>query len=138
MKFLLLIDFTFEITPTWVTFLLLLPKAKNNKYPFKDFFNNFSKALSDDHRLTDIKDNGDVYTVSIELPGYKKGDVKAEVNDGILTVTAEKDGKTSYQNSFSIKSDVDTKSITANLEYGILTLTLPKKEVSKPRKIKVQ
>ena len=106
--------------------------------PFKDFFNNFSKALSDDHRLTDIKDNGDVYTVSIELPGYKKGDVKAEVNDGILTVTAEKDGKTSYQNSFSIKNDVDTKSITANLEYGILTLTLPKKEVSKPRKIKVQ
>ena len=106
--------------------------------PFKDFFNNFSKALSDDHRLTDIKDNGDVYTVSIELPGYKKGDVKAEVNDGILTVTAEKDGKTSYQNSFSIKSDVDNKSITANLEYGILTLTLPKKEVSKPRKIKVQ
>ena len=106
--------------------------------PFKDFFNNFSKALSDDHRLTDIKDNGDVYTVSIELPGYKKGDVKAEVNDGGLTVTAEKDGKTSYQNSFSIKSDVDTKSITANLEYGILTLTLPKKEVSKPRKIKVQ
>ena len=106
--------------------------------PFKDFFNNFSKALSDDHRLTDIKDNGDVYTVSIELPGYKKGDVKAEVNDGILTVTAEKDGKASYQNSFSIKSDVDTKSITANLEYGILTLTLPKKEVSKPRKIKVQ
>ena len=106
--------------------------------PFKDFFNNFSKALSDDHRLTDIKDNGDVYTVSIELPGYKKGDVKAEVNDGVLTVTAEKNGKTSYQNSFSIKSDVDTKSITANLEYGILTLTLPKKEVSKPRKIKVQ
>tara|TARA_Y100001938_G_scaffold71406_1_gene99103 strand:+ start:2139 stop:2489 length:351 start_codon:yes stop_codon:yes gene_type:complete len=106
--------------------------------PFKDFFNNFSKALSDDHRLTDIKDNGDVYTVSIELPGYKKGDVKAEVNDGVLTVTAEKDGKTSYQNSFSIKNDVDTKSITANLEYGILTLTLPKKEVSKPRKIKVQ
>ena len=106
--------------------------------PFKDFFNNFSKALSDDHRLTDIKDNGDVYTVSIELPGYKKGDVKAEVNDGVLMVTAEKDGKTSYQNSFSIKSDVDTKSITANLEYGILTLTLPKKEVSKPRKIKVQ
>ena len=39
MKFLLLIDFTFEITPTWVTFLLLLPKAKNTKSPFKDLFN---------------------------------------------------------------------------------------------------
>lgn len=106
--------------------------------PFTDFFTTFGKALNTDRRLTDIKDNGDVYTVSIELPGYKKGDVKAEINDGTLTVTAEKDGKTTYQNTFSVKNDVDTKSITANLEYGILTLTLPKKEVSKPRKIKVQ
>ena len=106
--------------------------------PFKDFFTTFGKAISDEHRLTDIKDSGDVYTVSVELPGYKKGDVKIEINDGNLTITAEKDGKTTYQNNFSIKRDVDTKSITASLEYGILTLTLPKKEVSKARKIKVQ
>jgi HSP20 family protein len=111
----------------------------NENYdPFTDFFTTFGKALNDDRRLTDVKDNGDVYTVSIELPGYKKTDIKAEINDGTLTVSAEKDGKISYQSSFSIKSDVDTKSIAASLEYGILTLTLPKKEVSKPRKIKVQ
>ncbi len=111
----------------------------NENYdPFTDFFTTFGKVLNDDRRLTDVKDNGDVYTVSIELPGYKKTDIKAEINDGTLTVSAEKDGKISYQSSFSIKSDVDTKSIAANLEYGILTLTLPKKEVSKPRKIKVQ
>jgi len=111
----------------------------NENYdPFKDFFTTFGKVLNDEHRLTDIKDSGDVYTVSVELPGYKKGDVKIETNDGNLTITAEKDGKTTYQNTFSIKRDVDTKSITASLEYGILTLTLPKKEVSKPRKIKVQ
>jgi len=111
----------------------------NENYdPFTDFFTTFGKVLNDDRRLTDIKDNGDVYTVSIKLPGYKIADIKAEINDGTLTVSAEKDGKISYQSSFSIKSDVDTKSIAANLEYGILTLTLPKKEVSKPRKIKVQ
>ena len=111
----------------------------NENYdPFTDFFTTFGKVLNDDRRLTDVKDNGDVYTVSIELPGYKKTDIKAEINDGTLTVSAEKDGKISYQSSFSIKSDVDTKSIAASLEYGILTLTLPKKEVSKPRKIKVQ
>ena len=56
----------------------------------------------------------------------------------MLTVSAEKEGKAEYKNTFSIKTDVDTTSIAANLEYGILTLTLPKKEVSKPRKIKVQ
>lgn len=111
----------------------------NENYdPFKDFFTTFGKVFDDEHRITDVKDNGDVYTVSIELPGYKKGDVKLEINDNTLTVNAEKEDKSAYKNTFSIKSDVDTKSITANLEYGILTLTLPKKEVSKPRKIKVQ
>ena len=111
----------------------------NNEYdPFADLFSTFSRSLREDPRLTDIKDNGDVYVASIELPGYKKGDIKVEANGNTLTVSAEKEGKTEYKNTFSIKSDVDTTSIAANLEYGILTLTLPKKEVSKPRKIKVQ
>ena len=111
----------------------------NENYdPFKDFFTTFGKVFDDERRITDVKDSGDVYTVSIELPGYKKGDIKLEINDNTLTVNAEKEDKSAYKNTFSIKSDVDTKSITANLEYGILTLTLPKKEVSKPRKIKVQ
>ena len=111
----------------------------NNEYdPFTDLFSTFSRSLHEDPRLTDIKDNGDVYVASIELPGYKKGDIKVEANGNMLTVSAEKEGKAEYKNTFSIKSDVDTTSIAANLEYGILTLTLPKKEVSKPRKIKVQ
>tara|TARA_R100001377_G_C3187963_1_gene109336 strand:- start:1031 stop:1420 length:390 start_codon:yes stop_codon:yes gene_type:complete len=111
----------------------------NNEYdPFADLFSTISRSAYENSRITDIKDNGDVYVASIELPGYKKGDIKIESNKDTLTVSAEKDGKTKYENTFSIKNDVDTKSIAASLEYGILTLTLPKKEVSKPRKIKVQ
>ena len=111
----------------------------DNEYdPFSDLFSTFNRVIREDPRLTDIKDNGDVYVASIELPGYKKGDIKIEANGNTLTVSAEKDGKAKYKNSFSINSDVDTTSIAANLEYGILTLPLPKKEVSKPRKIKVQ
>lgn len=111
----------------------------DNEYdPFADLFSTFSRSLREDPRLAEIKDNGDVYLASIELPGYKKGDVKVEANGNALTVSAEKDGKPKYKNTFSIKSDVDTTSIAASLEYGILTLTLPKKEVLKPRKIKVQ
>ena len=106
--------------------------------PFSDLFSTFKRAIREDPRLTDIKDNGDVYVASIELPGYKKGDIKVEANRNTLTVSAEKDGKVEYENTFSIKNDVDMTSIAATLEYGILTLTLPKKEVSKPRKIKVQ
>tara|TARA_R110002020_G_scaffold354675_5_gene567424 strand:+ start:295 stop:684 length:390 start_codon:yes stop_codon:yes gene_type:complete len=111
----------------------------NENYdPFKDFFTTLGKVVDDEHRITDIKDEGDVYTVSIELPGYKKGDIKIEINDNSLTINAEKEEKTAYRNTFSINNDVDTKSISANLEYGILTLNLPKKELSKPRKIKVE
>ena len=106
--------------------------------PFRDLFSTFNRSLREDPRLADIKDNGDVYIASIELPGYKKGDIKIETNKKTLSISAEKDGKVKYENTFSIKDDVDTTSIAANLEYGILTLTLPKKEVSKPRKIKVQ
>ena len=111
----------------------------DNEYdPFSDLFSTFKRAIHEDPRLTDIKDNGDVYVASLELPGYKKGDIKIESKGNSLTVSAEKDGKVKYENTFSIKNDVDTTSIAANLEYGILTLTLPKKEVSKPRKIKGQ
>ena len=111
----------------------------DNEYdPFEDLFSTLSKPTRSDPRIADIKDNGDVYIASIELPGYKKGDIKIETKSNILTITAEKNEKTQYKNTFSIKNDVDTKSISANLEYGILTLTLPKKEVSKSRKIKVQ
>ena len=111
------------------------------------FFTDFGNALSylDDvfearpnFRSTAIEDNGDVYLLSTELPGYKKGDINIEINDGRLTITASKEGKNERKSSFYIKNDVDTKSISAKLEYGVLTVTLPKKEVTKPRKIKIQ
>ena len=112
----------------------------DNEYdPFSDLFSIISsKSVREGPRLSDMQDNGDVYVASIELPGYKKGDIKIETSGNTLSVSADRDGKVKYENTFSIKDDVDTTSIAANLEYGILTLTLPKKEVSKPRKIKVQ
>ncbi|MAH51390.1 hypothetical protein CMI37_36575 [Candidatus Pacearchaeota archaeon] len=111
------------------------------------FFTDFSDALcclddvfqaQRDPRSTNIEDKGDVYSVSAELPGYKKDDINIEVNDGKLTLSASKEGKNEYKSVFSVKSDIDSKSISAKLEYGILTVTLPKKEVTKPRKIKIQ
>jgi|TARA_R100001510_G_C7655834_1_gene215267 HSP20 family molecular chaperone IbpA len=111
----------------------------NKEYdPFTDFFTTFSKALDTNHRTASFKDDGDVYTATVELPGYKKGEVNIEINDDVLKITAEKEGKNQYENRFSIKNDVDTNLINASLEYGVLTLVLPKKEVSKPRKIKVK
>mgnify|MGYP003147887840 FL=1 len=73
----------------------------NKEYdPFTDFFTTFSKALDTNHRTASFKDDGDVYTATVELPGYKKGEVNIEINDDVLKITAEKEGKNQYENRF--------------------------------------
>ena len=63
---------------------------------------------------TDIKDTDQGYEITMNLPGVKKEDVKAELKDGYLTISA-----TSNSNKDEIK---------AKFENGALTLTVPKKE----------
>ena len=90
----------------------------------------------------DIRDAGDKFVLEAELPGFDKGDIKLDVKDGILTITAEhsenqeqKDAKGAYirrerrYGSFSRSFDItgiDEGSITAAYNNGILELNLPK------------
>ena len=85
---------------------------------------------------------GDKFVLEAELPGFDKGDIKLDVKDGILTITAEhsenqeqKDAKGAYirrerrYGSFSRSFDItgiDEGSITAAYNNGILELNLPK------------
>ncbi|SKB96512.1 Molecular chaperone IbpA, HSP20 family [Lachnospiraceae bacterium] len=97
---------------------------------------------------TDVKEVGNGYELSIELPGYKKEDLKAELKDGYLTINAErnsqndekdKDGKyvrreryTGHcSRSFYVGEAVTEHDIHAKFEDGILTLQIPKKEEQK-------
>lgn len=93
----------------------------------------------------DIRDTGDAYELEADLPGVKKEDIKAELNDGYLTVSAEsntsKDEKDdngkyicrerysgSYSRSFYVGDTVTEQDISAKFENGTLKLTVPKKE----------
>ena len=76
------------------------------------------------------------------MPGVKKEDVKIELNNGLLSVAVEKrekdgDKESSYSVtlSVSVPEGVNAEAIAAKLEDGILTVTLPKQERSKPRTI---
>lgn len=97
---------------------------------------------------TDIKEKDKEYEVDIELPGYKKEDVKAELKDGYLTISAAKnvstedkkeDGKYirkerfsgNVSRSFYVGEDMTQEDIHAKFEDGILKLTVPKKEAKK-------
>lgn len=96
---------------------------------------------------TDIKEFDDKYEVEIDLPGFKKDEVTAELNDGYLTVSAAKGldqdeqeketGKYirreryagACQRSYYVGEDITEEDIKAEFKHGILKLFVPKKEV---------
>ena len=95
---------------------------------------------------TDIKEMENGYEVTMNLPGVKKEDVKAELKDGYLTISAssnsnkdEKDEEGRYirrerysgscSRSFYVGDAMTESDIKAKFENGTLTMMIPKKEV---------
>ena len=93
---------------------------------------------------TDIKDTKEGYELDIELPGYNKEDVSAELKDGYMTISAstksdegEKDENGKYirreryygscSRSFYVGEAITQEDIKARFENGILKLFVPKK-----------
>ena len=94
---------------------------------------------------TDVKDTASAYELEIELPGVKKEDLKAELKDGYLTITAsvgnkkeekQEDGKYirreryagTCSRSFYVGDEMKQEDIKAKFENGVLKITVPKKE----------
>ena len=113
---------------------------------FDDMFDTrFNGYQSADLMRTDVKETETGYDVSIDMPGVKKEDVKAELADGYLTISAsvnqdndEKDAEGryirrerysgSFSRSFYVGEDVTQEDIKARFEDGTLKLSVPKKE----------
>ena len=115
--------------------------------PFKAF-ENFEREFFKTNGLaefkTDIRDNGKEYELEADLPGFKKDEIKVDLKDGYLTISAEKnlnrdekDQKGNYirqerctgacSRSFYV-GDIRPEHITAKYEDGILQLSMPKVE----------
>lgn len=130
---------------------------KNGYDPFKEFRALQKAFFSDEAQTgikTDIRDTGDSYVIEAELPGYNRDEINVEVNDDILTISAEKHSENNEEDknsgyirrerfngsvtrSFNI-SEVDASSITAKHENGVLSLTLPKKKEELPKSHKIE
>ena len=97
---------------------------------------------------TDLKDNGDSYTLEADLPGFEKKDINIEMNGDVLTISAERHSEHeeedkkkkyircersygSYSRQFDI-SGIESDGITAKYENGVLTLNMPKKTATVP------
>ena len=136
---------------------------------FDEFFNdNFgmfpvwdgSNALYGKHAKnlmkTDVRETEDTYEVDIDLPGFKKDEIKVDLKDGYLTVSAakgldkdENDKKGRYirqeryagacSRSFYV-GDMEPEDVSAKYEDGILKLSMPKpakKELPKSSSISI-
>lgn len=107
---------------------------------------------------TDIREHEDGYELSIDLPGFKKNEVSAELKDGYLVISAakgldkdEKDEKGKYirreryagnmSRSFYVGEGITEQDIHGKFEDGILTLHIPKqdkKQVEEKRYVTIE
>ena len=97
---------------------------------------------------TDVKETDNAYELDIDLPGFKKEEVTAKLENGYLTISATKGANNDEQNkegkyirrerytgtmsrSFYVGEDVQQEDIHAKFEDGILKLTVPKEDPKK-------
>ena len=105
--------------------------------------------------LADLSETDDAYVVKAELPGVQKDQVNIQLQDRELVISGEVpepesgngSGKGSRHHSsrrtgrFELRTylpgDVNADAVTAQLSDGILTVTVPKSEAAKPRKVEI-
>ena len=126
---------------------------------FDDWFDDFDRQMQHmDRRLygrnanremkTDVREKEDGYEIDMDLPGFKKDQVELTLENGYLTVTAnkgfDKDEKDkqgrmirqeryagSMQRSFYVGQNMTEEDVKAHFEDGVLHLNLPKKDAKK-------
>ena len=126
---------------------------------FDDFDRNFFRDVHNVDRTlygkhaqhvmkTDVKETEDGYEVDVDLPGFKKDEIKLELNQGYLVISAEKSLEKTNENkkgkmlrqeryagvmqrSFYVGDSVTETDVKASYESGVLHICVPKKEAQK-------
>jgi len=103
--------------------------------------------------VVDIEETEQNYVIRVELPGLDKNKVKVVVENGVLTLSGERDlerkveGKTFHRvershgifsRSFTLPEDVDSESVVANFKDGLLEIHVAKHEKVLPKSIEVR
>lgn len=101
--------------------------------------------------LADVESTEIAYTIRAEMPGVDKSNLEITVDKGELAIVGRRHveppagepvyleiRRADFRRVYELDPAVDTTKITAHIEQGILTLTLPKAEAVKPRRITVE
>jgi HSP20 family protein len=123
-----------------------------------DAFGGFDWALRESAAAAwappvDVFEEADAIRIMAEVPGVKPEDVKIAVEGNVLTIQGTKqqvaEERTErvhryertygqFERSFTLPATVDAEHIKARYESGVLTVTLPKVEKAKPRRVQVE
>jgi HSP20 family protein len=100
--------------------------------------------------LANILETKDAYMLEAELPGVAKDGLEVSVENGQLTIVGHRKAGAvpgrplyvesralDYRRTFELDPSINTAAVQAKLEQGVLTLTLPKAEAVKPRRITI-
>lgn len=98
----------------------------------------------------DIEESDDAYVVDIELPGVRRDDVAIEISENRLSVTGERRERQRrglvrrstrttgrFRLQVTLPLPVDADAVTASLDHGVLTVTVPKSASARRRRIPV-
>ncbi|NDV96046.1 Hsp20/alpha crystallin family protein [Dysgonomonas sp. 521] len=125
---------------------------------FPTFFSNY---LNDDMfnfvegnlPATNVSENEKAFNIELSVPGFKKEDIKIEIEKNVLKISAQNEVKSeekdenekvlrqefrtsSFSRSFTIPENVDTENIVAAQKDGVLQVTLPKLDKALEDKVK--
>ena len=141
--------------------------ARHGRDPFRDLFDlqrNFNRFLSFDGSdepgtvgawmpPVDVFEDENAFVVKLEVPEVKREDIKVTVDKNVLTVSGERrleneEKRGGYHRiersygrffrSFNLAPSANLEAISAEFKDGVLRLTVPKKEETKPKQIQVQ
>ena len=130
---------------------MLMPSVFKDNFVeniFDDFFFPATSFRSRNRSMAmnaDVKEKNDSYEITLDLPGYNKDEVKAELSEGYLTISADRTDsreekskdekfirKERYmghmQRSFYVGEEITDEDIKASFTNGVLNLLVPKKE----------
>ena len=101
----------------------------------------------------ELSEDEDNYYATLEVPGVDKNELSINIQENILTIAGEKKNQQEEQNKkyhytdisygkfqrrFKLPVGIDTKKTQADYQNGVLQITVPKAESSKPREIKIE
>jgi HSP20 family protein len=122
---------------------------------FSDFFGDNESWMKSTKAIScDIQEVDDHFVFSMDIPGVKKEDIRVEVKNGHLVVTAKRDNVSEHKEgghylrrersygeftrAFKLSDDIDTEIVEASYENGVLHLAVPKKAEKQAKLVEIK